>query len=446
MLEQMGLFGEKGLKSVKKEKQPASKKPAVRRRKKATAEVENYYALLGVPDDADLATVKENYIKMVKKYPPESHAEKFRRIRQAYEVLQDEQKRKEYDILFLYGESVNDLLAEASSGRRPTTAKVTLLERAVKIDPFHAGAQLTLAEAYLIREGRAAFEERFDIIKNTFGAEKWSGFSKVKVQMLLKHRGPVEAFDELQRLQEAAPRIIGEYCHTCLDVYGALDRETELLDAFAAYHQSLTRPAIEDLVIYTGWIQIADMLFEEDKLPEARRAAEKFIRSFSTQAEREQIAGLLTEEYQEALEARDIRCAKILVDLACFADRNNKKLKQYSQDLQKTTALIDEITRAFKDDKIFTPIILEILPDFISEFDIEDTMFGVIAEQYDEHGREYFEEMAARINVNELYAAGIFRLKKRYPLLYRKYQAQWERILTEKTMGMNREERRSFRW
>ena len=47
--------------------------------------------------------------------------------------------------------------------------------------------------------------------------------------------------------------------------------------------------------------------------------------------------------------------------------------------------------------------------------------------------------------MNEAYATGILRLKKRYPLLYRQYQPKWEQIFKEKTAGMNREERRFLR-
>ena len=62
----------------------------------------NYYIVLGVSRGADLNRIKKAYRTVVKKYHPDashSHesAEKFREIREAYETLSDEAKRKRYD-------------------------------------------------------------------------------------------------------------------------------------------------------------------------------------------------------------------------------------------------------------------------------------------------------------------------------------------------------------
>jgi curved DNA-binding protein CbpA len=45
-------------------------------------------ALLGVPDDADGAAIKRAYRKLVLAHPPDSDPEGFRRVRDAYEMLQ----------------------------------------------------------------------------------------------------------------------------------------------------------------------------------------------------------------------------------------------------------------------------------------------------------------------------------------------------------------------
>ena len=63
----------------------------------------DYYKILEVPENADISEIKKKYRKMVMKYHPDRNAgdektvKKFREITEAYEVLSNGEKRKEYD-------------------------------------------------------------------------------------------------------------------------------------------------------------------------------------------------------------------------------------------------------------------------------------------------------------------------------------------------------------
>jgi len=66
------------------------------------AEKRDYYEVLGVSKDADQTEIKRAYRKLAKKYHPDVNKEpgaeeKFKEINEAYEVLGDEEKRKNYD-------------------------------------------------------------------------------------------------------------------------------------------------------------------------------------------------------------------------------------------------------------------------------------------------------------------------------------------------------------
>lgn len=61
--------------------------------------MEDYYEILGVPENADEETIKKAFRELAKKYHPDrgGDAEKFKKIVEAYRVLSDKRLRAEYD-------------------------------------------------------------------------------------------------------------------------------------------------------------------------------------------------------------------------------------------------------------------------------------------------------------------------------------------------------------
>jgi hypothetical protein len=90
---------------------------------------DNYYAILGVPLDADNDTLKRAYRQLARRYHPDlagpEGAVQMKRINRAYDVLSDPEKRLNYDMII---GGVIDLRKGGMARPRPMQRKVDLSE------------------------------------------------------------------------------------------------------------------------------------------------------------------------------------------------------------------------------------------------------------------------------------------------------------------------------
>lgn len=75
------------------------------RRQVQESKLPDYYAMLGVPNDADQKQIKTRYRQLVKELHPdkskdEKTAERLAEISKAYKILSDAEKRKSYDAYY----------------------------------------------------------------------------------------------------------------------------------------------------------------------------------------------------------------------------------------------------------------------------------------------------------------------------------------------------------
>jgi curved DNA-binding protein CbpA len=79
------------------------------------SKMENPYTVLGIPKDASPEQVKKAYFSLIRKHPPEKDPGGFKRVRLAYDSLQDADKRSQTD-LFLFNDPYGDFNVRAPEG------------------------------------------------------------------------------------------------------------------------------------------------------------------------------------------------------------------------------------------------------------------------------------------------------------------------------------------
>ena len=74
----------------------------------------NYYEILKVPDFSSFETIKKNYKNLILKSHPDKggDSDKFKLILEAYELMKDEAKKKEYDNKLMYFQEMYDRAEE----------------------------------------------------------------------------------------------------------------------------------------------------------------------------------------------------------------------------------------------------------------------------------------------------------------------------------------------
>lgn len=71
--------------------------------------MKNFYEILEISDLATQQEIKKAYVKLLRKYPPEKNPEEYKVIREAYDILKDDESKKNYDISLKCGGEIEEL-------------------------------------------------------------------------------------------------------------------------------------------------------------------------------------------------------------------------------------------------------------------------------------------------------------------------------------------------
>ena len=419
------------LETAKRKRKPRSSKP----------KLENHYKVLGVRSNSRPERIKENYIQMVKQYPPEQFPEEFEQIRRAYEILKDPIKRQEYDLKRNLGgsfeETMDKFLKYVEQGKLDQAEK--LMTDLLKIAPDFTGARLSLAQLYLIEDDFNEFEHQMQLLLDgTKSEEEQADVLAIKVSLLTEMDYFEEASDVINLLHNKYPSYVDKYRAVEIQFYMAQDRSDEALRLF-----ELEVPPVDDvdpdhIFFFIAWINTmleAEKWAVSDKI---QKRVRKFIKMIQDEDDRLMVASAFIDECEAYFEGGYFRAAGFYIDLLHYLDPKHPFVHENRRNIQELARIEKEINRQLADDDLFPLVTFQSMQWFYEEVGQSERAF----EFNDMIPFEFRQELEM---MDEEFAAGIKRLQKKYPLIYRHYKKDWDILFDEKTADLNREARRRLR-
>ncbi len=192
----------------------------------------DFYAILGIPRGADDREIKKAYFRLVRQYSPETQPEEFKRIREAYEVLQNPAARRDYDQVTQFGAAVGGLLRSGMEAMERGDLRGAQEEflRVLRDQPDLHFARDLLGMAYLNnnqpKEALRCFDE---VIAATEGAavHLHKGYAHYALD---QYDRALLAYGRARELDRADTRVLVALadCYTAMDRYEDALRELDL--------------------------------------------------------------------------------------------------------------------------------------------------------------------------------------------------------------------------
>lgn len=190
-------------------------------------EIRDYYAFLGVPCSATADDIKRAYARKRREY--QNDETKTTQLNQAYEVLCDSTKRKQYDLNMQFGNQVEDIKEKIRNSETLEQRDKYLIDaKKIYLDIIKTDA------------------ENVDALWNLVGIEELLGNDEQAVQYLKQLEKYVEGDDKLQ------------VYHRLGEIYSKLDKIEEAIKSYHAIYKT-DASYVED-------VKILVRLYYEDKM------------------------------------------------------------------------------------------------------------------------------------------------------------------------------------
>lgn len=402
-------------------------------------ELESFYEILEIEEEASTEEIQKAYRQKVREYPPEERPEEFKKVREAYDVLRDPKIRVEYAHRKKYGDRVKELVDEGFTAMHNEEFEraLDLFSEAQDIHPTYINLYRYGASAGRVLDDEDIIEEQIEKMESNFPKEaQFSDYvDKAGVYAYLgMEEETIEALSKAEVLATKKDREAIDSVY--VDLYFFKGEHRKMIDFL---EKKMLPPiqdqTIEDLPHIIRWINGNIDTNQWSVKPKMKKRIKTLLQAVEDE-DKEYMLFVLKKEFHDYMKMSRFRQGQFYLDLI-FLEEKTPFIREHRKELANLVKLEKEYDRLFDDEKIFPLVVMQ-----AHEFYVEDYIPHEDPEELKARHSDLFDKYA---HMDEEYAAGIVRLKKRYPNLYRHYKEEWDALFAEKTRDLNREARRRLR-
>jgi len=400
--------------------------------------IEDYYKILGTTANAGPEKIKERYFEKVREFPPETHPEEFQQIRKAYETLKNPDARRKYDVLRKFGPKIekemNNAMIQVMTGDDKAAHKT--LTKIIEMDPENIQGYLIKAELYLTQNNLVDFENYFQKATEKLNPEDCADFSFLKIKLLVDHGFLEAALKAMILSKEQYPATAPQFDQIAVSIYKGLQDYENMWQVTTKLIPPIKESQPDHIYLMIDWLIAGLELEKKQEINHIISRIKKLLRLIEDEEERGYLESVFVDEYCGFHNAGRFEEAMVFIELALLIKKNDKELQQLKKELVPLVALDIAMRRLDRDFNLIPYVKVVALKHFYESCDVEPE------EAFSE---DYYQIIAEFEDRNEEIAWGIMKIKKRYPVVYKAFQSEWEALFTKHTAGLNREAKRSLR-
>lgn len=381
--------------------------------------MKDYYNTLNVAKDATMLEIKKAYFTLVRKYPPDKCPEEFMKIREAYEVLIDENTRRQYDLV----DSLPDMVRLCFNEGRRALAEgavgeaIHLLERVIEAYPDFSVVNSLLGDAYLKNEnsGKAIriFEELVAKEPNNAG---FTGKLAHAYSMRGWHKKAIEKYHRALSLDE-------DNISLWLGLIDCYLKAKDLTKAKETAYKGLevsNKKGWDNLQLYYYIIQID--VFSQDIISMKKHLEEMKNKAAEKEEEKANVAWFLA-NISKTIQIFGLYEESAATINAAFELRpDDEELEKIKKEIDSQYAVLTELNKLKKDSSI-NGLLAEMLDFELHKCDDKDCLDCKVM--------QFLFEMDVIVDI-ETFRKEILQLKNSYPELYKIKKEFFDYVLNRK--------------